>query len=94
MPLHLPLPERLSHEGWKVKIYDNERLEPPCATVIRGNLEWRWNLRSRQFMDREPDPRDVPRELREFVQVEHTKLVRLWDLTRPGNPVAITEDWP
>ena len=28
MPLQLPLPERLSNEGWKVKIYDNERLEP------------------------------------------------------------------
>jgi hypothetical protein len=93
MPLQLPLPERLSNEGWKVKIYDNERLEPPHATVIRGNLAWRLNLRSRQFMDREPDPRDVPRELRDVLQVEHAELVRLWDRTHPGNPVTVAEDW-
>ena len=60
MPSQLPLPERLAKDGWKVKIRDRERLEPPHATVIRGNRAWRWNLRSRQFMDREPDPGDLP----------------------------------
>jgi len=33
MPLQLNLPERLLHEGWKVKIRDRERVEPPHATA-------------------------------------------------------------
>lgn len=92
MPSQLQLPDRLADDGWKVKIYDNERLEPPHATVIRGYRQWRWNLRSRRFMNNEPDPRDVPREVRDQLVTRHAELARLWDLTHPGNPVASLED--
>ncbi len=94
MPAQLPLSERLATQRWKIKIYDNECLEPPHATVVRGHLAWRWNLRSRQFMNREPHPRDVPSEIRALLLAKHAELVRLWDLTHPGNPVTKTEDKP
>ena len=92
MPQQLPLPGHLASSRWKLKIYDNERLEPPHATVIGGYQEWRWNLRSRQFMNTDPDPRDVPRELRDLLIDRHAELVRLWDRTHPANPVGTTEE--
>ena len=35
MPFNLELPEALKQAGWKVKIHDSERLEPPHVTVYR-----------------------------------------------------------
>lgn len=92
MPLQLPLPGRLSNEGWKVKIRDRERVEPPHATVIRGNRYWRWDLRSRQFMDADPDPTDVPGELLALLVAHHADLVRDWDASYPENPVGPREE--
>lgn len=92
MPAQLLLSDKFATQRWKIKIYDNERLEPSHATVIRGHRAWRWNLRSRRFMNRDPDPRDVPGEIRDLLLAQHADLVRLWDLTHPGNPVATTED--
>lgn len=91
MPEPLPLPQSLSAEGWKVKIRNRERLEPPHATVIRGTRFWRWNLRSHQFMDRDPSPGDVPDELVRLLHVHHDDLVRRWDSVHPGNPVGTPE---
>lgn len=88
MPLQLRLPERLSNEGWKVKIRDRERVESPHATMIRGSRRWRWDLRSRQFMDAQPNPRDVPGELRALLTAHHADLTRAWDATYPKNPVG------
>jgi hypothetical protein len=92
VPEQLQLPERLSAEGWKVKIRDREHGEPPHATVIRATTSWRWDLRSRQFMDRNPDPRDVPDELVRLLRAHHADLVRRWDATFPNNPVGLRED--
>jgi hypothetical protein len=75
-------------DRWKVKIRDVEGPEPPHATVIRGTTYWRWNLRERMFMDRTPDPRDVPVELVELLRASHDGLVRRWDATFPWNPVT------
>lgn len=87
MPEQLRLPKQLSAEGWKVKIRDVERVEPPHATVIRGTRYWRWDLRSRGFMDRDPDPRDVPDALVRLLNSQRDDLVRWWDSTFPGNLV-------
>ncbi|HEY5436201.1 MAG TPA: hypothetical protein VIK13_13285 [Candidatus Limnocylindrales bacterium] len=92
MPLQLPLPERLSNEGWKVKIRDRERVEPPHATVIRGNRCWRWDLRSRQFMDAQPDTREIPSQLLTVLTTHHADLVRHWDAAYPENPVGPREE--
>ena len=92
MPGRLPLPKRLSAEGWKVKIRDLENREPPHATVIRGTTDWRWDLRSRKFMDRKPNPRDVPDQLVRLLRAHDTELVRAWDATFPDNPVGPRED--
>lgn len=92
MPEQLPLPKRLSAEGWKVKIRDLEHGEPPHATVIRGTTDWRWNLTSRQFMDRKPNARDVPTELVRLLRAHHADLVRWWDTTFPDNPVGPREE--
>jgi hypothetical protein len=92
VPKQLPLPGGLSEEGWKVKIRDRERVEPPHATVIRGQHEWRWDLRARRFMNREPDPRDVPDEILSLLALHHVDLARMWDETHPDNPVGPREE--
>jgi len=92
VPEQLPLPKRLSAEGWKVKIRDLEHGEPPHAIVIRGTTDWRWNLTSRQFMDRKPNARDVPTELVRLLRAHHADLVRWWDTTFPDNPVGPREE--
>ena len=43
-----------------MKIYDNERLEPPHVTIVKGRDSWRINLRTKAFMDEEPPPKDEP----------------------------------
>ena len=58
MPYDLPLPRKLA-SSWRVKIYDNERLEPPHVTVVKGYDSWRINLRTKEFMDDEPPPHEI-----------------------------------
>src|SRR4051812_21358390 len=41
MPHELDLPKRLKARGWKVKIREKERLEPPHLTILCGKKEWR-----------------------------------------------------
>jgi hypothetical protein len=92
MPEQLRLPGHLATNRWKVKIRDVEGPEPPHATVIRGTTAWRWDLRERRFMDRIPDPREVPAEVVELLQANHESLARWWDAAFPWNPVGEGED--
>jgi hypothetical protein len=89
VPFDLSLPLRFRRARWKVKIREKETREPPHATILRGTKAWRINLRTREFMDAEPDPADVPSGL-----VTHIKLEKVWkklcdegDKKYPGNPV-------
>jgi hypothetical protein len=50
MPYELPLPKRLKNQGWKVKIREKERLEPPHVTLMCRLKEWRITLRSGEFL--------------------------------------------
>lgn len=92
MPYELPLPFWAQAQGWKVKIRDKERLEPPHATVLRRAESWRWNLRTRSFMDRRPPPREVPKPVVDSLMEQHATLCGQWDRMYPENPVAGESD--
>ena len=81
---------RVGSQGWKVKVRDKERLEPPHVTIMRKTTAWRWGLRNEQFLDREPDPKDVPDTLVEIVRTSHEMLCDNRDRMYPENPVAST----
>jgi hypothetical protein len=85
----LPLSEALRKARWKVKIRDKEIREPPHVTIIRGTKAWRIDLRSREFIDANPDPADVPEELMQLITNATTwrQLCDEWDRMYPNNPV-------
>ena len=88
MSFNLKLPEIWEKQGWKVKIHDRERLEPPHVTIKRKAMSWRWGLRSNRFLDREPDPKDVPEEVLEAFRPFVDLLCKTWDQMYPENPVV------
>lgn len=79
-------------QGWKIKIRDRERNEPPHVTFLRGTKCWRFGLREAQFLDKEPDPKEVPRELVDVVRNAMAELRAQWDSMYPHNPVQSRED--
>ncbi|HEY9720883.1 MAG TPA: hypothetical protein V6D47_02655 [Oscillatoriaceae cyanobacterium] len=92
MAIDLALPKQLADAGWRVKISDKETVEPPHVTVIKRTNRWRWNLRDQAFMDRRPDPGEVPRELVAYLDENLATLVKAWDGMYPWNPVKGEED--
>ena len=87
MPFTLNLPEPWATRGWKVKIRDRERLEPPHVTILRRTRGWRFDLRSERFLDKEPDPNEVPKGVVDEVRLNLTLLRREWDRMFPENRV-------
>jgi hypothetical protein len=87
MPYSLALPQRLGR-AWKVKIRDRERNEPPHVTVLFRTRAWRYDLRDLRFLDREPPPDDVPREVVAAIHASLGECRRMWDLMYPENPVG------
>ena len=87
MPFALNLPEPWATRGWKVKIRDRERLEPPHVTILRRTRAWRFDLRSERFLDKEPDPNEVPKGVVDEVRLNLTLLRREWDRMFPENRV-------
>jgi hypothetical protein len=93
MPFELDLPDRLKQEGWKVKIRDKERLEPPHATVLRGPVHWRLDLRTGGLMSPPGGTwRDLPEELRGLLISQRLVLIQEWDRMYPSNPVGGNHD--
>ena len=92
MPIVFPLPEPWASRGWKLKIRDKERLEPPHVTVSDGKRTWRWNLRSQSFMDKKPPVGDVPPEVVDHIRERLPEIVGRWDGSYPENPVFRAED--
>ena len=84
----LPLPAKLESERWKVKIWDNEIRESPHITIVRKTQKWRWGLRERAFMDKEPDPSLVAQEVMDEVNGQYLLLCNEWDRIHPDNPVV------
>ena len=94
MPFDLPLPDALRKARWRVKIREKETREPPHVTILRGTRAWRINLRTGDFMDRLPDPDDVPRDVLDHLMEEAnwTLLCSEWDKKYPNNPVQDEQD--
>lgn len=89
MPEEFPLPRNLKQARWKVKIQEKESREPPHVSILRGTEKWRINLRTKQFMDPAPDPKDVPDDLLAIIQAEDywQDICTKWDAKYPDNPV-------
>lgn len=88
MPHRFDLPEPLGTQGWKLKIRERESREPPHVTIIRRTMSWRWDLRTKVFMDVEPDPAMVPDDLKALLIARHLEISAAWDDMYPLNPVA------
>ncbi len=90
MPFELPLPANLHKARWRVKIREKETREPPHVTILRRTRAWRINLRTREYMDADPDPGEVAAALDAFVREEGNwqTLCRAWDEKYPDNPVG------
>lgn len=93
MPSELDLPAHLKNQGWKVKIFDKERLEPPHVTILRKTYRWRLDLRSGFFLDASPNPDDVSAELVSYVKEpkKWKSLQEQWDARYPTNRVTSVE---
>jgi hypothetical protein len=92
MAFSLRLSRRWSVQGWKVKIRDKERLEPPHVSLMRRTQTWRLALRSGEFLDKEPDPSEVPVALVGEIRASWVELVATWDAMYPKNPVESDDD--
>ena len=91
MPFTLNLPESWRSRGWKVKIRDRERLEPPHVSVLHKTRTWRFGLRSEGFRDKEPDPKEVPKEVVDEIRSNLALLRQEWDRMFPENPISSRE---
>ena len=88
MPFVLVLSEPWKSRGWKVKIAEKERVEPPHVTILFRAWRWRLGLRDGRFFDPDPDPAEVPRDLVAEVLEHFPLLIQTWDLKYPHNPVC------
>jgi hypothetical protein len=91
MAFRLNLPEPWASRGWKVKIRDRERLEPPHVTILQRTRAWRFDLRSEKFLDKKPDPKEVPEEVMDAIRSNLALLRREWDRMFPGNRISSEE---
>ena len=89
MPYSVTLPRQFATAGWKAKIRENERLEPPHVTIMRKTDEWRLGLRDGEFMVPPGGSwNDIPVKVREAVESHWDELIEAWDVRYPSNPVV------
>jgi hypothetical protein len=84
----LKLPRLWERRGWKAKIRDRERVEPPHVTIMHKANSWRWGLRSQQFLDKKPDPKEIPAEVLAAARESISVLRKAWDRMYPENPIV------
>ena len=87
MPFSLSLPRAWTTLGWKAKIREDERNEEPHVSILFKLWTWRLSLRTGEFLDAAPPPRDVPAELVEWVWDCRDVLRAKWDEKYPENVV-------
>lgn len=87
MPYILQLLQALKQAGWKVKIHDFERLEPPHITIYHKMRKWRLSLRDGGFLDRGDRWSQIEDGVREEIERNWDLLIREWDAIHPDNPV-------
>jgi hypothetical protein len=92
MPFELPLPRKLRAEGWKVKIRDKERVEPPHVTIMHKADEWRLGLRDGQLLVPPGGRvRDIDAGVMRIVEEQWARLQQEWDERYPENPISSEE---
>ena len=94
MAVLFPLPQPHERRGWKAKIRDRERTEPPHVTLLYKTNAWRLGLRERDYLDTHPDASDVPVAVTEHLLSDPVfpRIVAAWDRLYPHNPVASDAD--
>jgi len=85
--LRLPVPDPWSQRGWKLKIRNRERNEPPHVTLMFKTTYWRWGIRELSFRDSSPPPGDVPDEIVSWLRNHNEFWVGVWNVAYPENPV-------
>lgn len=89
MPYELPLPKKLKAQGWKVKIRDKERVEPPHVTIMHKADEWRLGLRDRELLVPPGGRiRDIDPGVMQVIDAQWERLREEWDARYPENPVS------
>src|ERR1700730_13597874 len=93
MPHELDLPKRLKARGWKVKIREKERLEPPHVTIMCGKKEWRVGLRDKSFLV-PPGGKwaEIDDGVRKLTEENCQSLQDAWDRMYPSNPISSQEE--
>jgi hypothetical protein len=92
LPHEFDIPKRLADQGWRVKVLDKERAEPPHVTVTRGPRRWRFGIREDHFLDREPPAREVSKELLAWLRAHKDEFADVWDRKYPHNRVCGGEE--
>jgi hypothetical protein len=92
MPFDLPLGKVLRQAGWKVKIHDFERLEPPHVTIYFKRRTWRLGLRDRKFMHAGDKWSHIDDEVREAILESWDLLCDAWDERHADNPIEPEEE--
>ena len=93
MPFDVPLPKKLKAQGWKAKIREKERVEPPHVTITHNADEWRLGLRDQRLLV-PPGGRikDIDPEVMQIIDEHWARLIEAWDEKYPENPVSGAED--
>lgn len=92
MPFVLELLRSLKQAGWKVKIHDSERLEPPHITIYQKMKKWRLSLRHGNFLDTGARWTQIDSEVKTQIESNWKILIAKWDLIHPDNPVEGDDD--
>ncbi|MFO7903370.1 MAG: hypothetical protein R6U98_11970 [Pirellulaceae bacterium] len=92
MPFVLQLPRTLRKAGWKIKIHDAERLEPPHVTIHCKMRTWRLSLRDGRFLDRGDNWNQISVGVRRAIEQNWQALIGEWDAIHPDNPVSGEDD--
>jgi hypothetical protein len=92
MPYVLHLSQGLRQAGWKVKIHDFERLEPPHVTIYCKKRKWRLSLRDGTFLDRGDKWSQINENVRAAIEAAWNTLRHEWDAIHPDNPVSGEEN--
>jgi hypothetical protein len=87
MAYDLPLAQKLRKAGWKVKIRQNERLEPPHVTILFKLRAWRLCLRASRFLDEGDSWNQIKKDVRQAIEAAWDLLREEWDKLYPHNPV-------
>ena len=88
MAFSLKLPSPLGDEGWKVKIREKERVEPPHVTIFHKQKEWRLGLRDGEFLVPPGGSwKQIDFRVREMIEKNWSRLRDEWDQKYPSNPI-------